>query len=64
MEKTRDEASAVNTTTARTRRIGHKAAKHNNKGGTDTNSIIVELEKCLEEALFFSLPREQNPQFL
>ena len=51
-KRTRDEASAVNTTTARTRRIGHnKAAKHNNKGGTDTNSIMVEARKMSGDSL-------------
>ena len=46
----RDEAS-VNTTTARTRSIGHKAGKHNNKGDVDTNSIMVEARKMSGDSL-------------
>lgn len=46
----RDEAS-VNTTTAGTRSIGHKAGKHNNKGDVDTNSIMVEARKMSGDSL-------------
>ena len=46
----RDEAS-VNTTTARTLSIGHKAAKHNNKGDIDNNSIMVEARKMSGDSL-------------